>query len=156
MFDLIGKISGKIGGKQKSQAIVDSSMGMQVQGDGISRHSLPEIVDSIILNGWSLDNIVFGSGGGLLQDYNRDTSKYAMKCSYVVVDGVGRDVYKRPVSDPGKNSKRGVLKLVHENGKYKTRDVNSPGADVMRTVFMDGEPRHRDNLDTIRKRAEVF
>ena len=127
-----------------------------IQGDGISRYSLPEIVDSIILNGWSLDNIVFGSGGGLLQDYNRDTSKYAMKCSYVVVNGEGRDVYKRPASDPGKNSKRGMLKLVEgEDGFETVGFYENDKPDVMREVFRNGEVLIEDSLDLIRERTEV-
>ena len=68
-----------------------------IQGDGISRNSLPEILDAIKRHGWCIDNIVFGSGGGLLQDCNRDTNRFAMKCSYVEIDGVGQDVWKRPV-----------------------------------------------------------
>ena len=36
---------------------------------------------------WSVDNVVFGSGGALLQKFNRDTAKFAYKACYAVVDG---------------------------------------------------------------------
>ena len=45
--------------------------------------------------------------GALLQKLNRDTQKCAFKCSMVVVDGTLRDVYKCPITDVGKSSKRG-------------------------------------------------
>ena len=91
-----------------------------IQGDGISRHSLPHILESIKQDGWCIDNIVFGSGGGLLQDCNRDTNRFAMKCSYTEVNGKGRDVFKRPATDRDKNSKRGRqdsgMEVVFRNG----------------------------------------
>jgi hypothetical protein len=40
-------------------------------------------------NGWSVDNVILGCGGGLLQKHNRDSLKFAFKCSYAVVDGEG-------------------------------------------------------------------
>ena len=45
-------------------------------------------------HGWSAENLVFGSGGALLQKLDRDTQKCAYKCSYVEVNGQGRDVFK--------------------------------------------------------------
>lgn len=41
------------------------------------------------LHNWSSDNIAFGSGGGLLQEVNKDTLKCVYKCSYAVVNGKG-------------------------------------------------------------------
>lgn len=35
---------------------------------------------------WSAENIVLGCGGGLLQKLNRDTLKFAFKCSFAVID----------------------------------------------------------------------
>ena len=76
-----------------------------LQGDGISRRSLPVLLDAVARAGWAVENIIFGSGGGLLQDCNRDTLGFALKCNWVDVGGQTRDVCKRPASDPGKNSK---------------------------------------------------
>ena len=45
-------------------------------------------------HGWSADNLIFGSGGALLQKLDRDTQKCAYKCSYVQIDGQPRDVSK--------------------------------------------------------------
>jgi hypothetical protein len=48
----------------------------------------------VVDQGWSVNSIGFGSGGGLLQKMNRDTQKCAFKCSYAVVDFTEIDVQK--------------------------------------------------------------
>jgi len=58
-----------------------------IQGDGISRETLDKILKKITNEQWSAENLVFGSGGALLQKLNRDTLKCAYKCSFAVVDG---------------------------------------------------------------------
>ena len=58
--------------------------------------------------------MTFGSGGALLQRLDRDTQRCAYKCSLAVVGGEQREVYKDPVTDPGKRSKRGRLVLVRD------------------------------------------
>ena len=136
-----------------------------IQGDGITRHSLPKILDAIMAHGWSVDNFVFGSGGGLLQDCTRDTLRYALKCCWVQIDGKGRDVSKQPISDMSKASKAGRLKLVrvHEPwagqvdvwDTYKTVKANEPGDTILEEVFRDGAVLTNPKLDDIRKRAEV-
>ncbi len=92
-----------------------------IQGDGINLESMSEILILLDKCKWSTDNLAFGSGGGLLQQMDRDTCKYAFKCSAVKVNGEWRDVFKDPVTDPGKVSKRGRIctddmQLVYQNG----------------------------------------
>ncbi|PIO53284.1 nicotinate phosphoribosyltransferase, (NAPRTase) family, partial [Teladorsagia circumcincta] len=82
-----------------------------IQGDGITYESIGAILQALMDGGWSADNVVFGAGGSLLQRLNRDTQKCAFKCSHVVVNGEQRDVYKNPVTDEGKRSKKGYLTL---------------------------------------------
>ena len=127
-----------------------------IQGDGITRHSLPGLCNVIMEAGWSMDNMVFGSGGGLLQDCDRDTLRFALKCNWVQVNGARRDVFKRPVSDPAKNSKSGPLKLIRDGAGFRTVARSGNGRpDVMREVFRDGEVLVRDSLDDIRERAAL-
>ena len=125
-----------------------------LQGDGISRQSLPTLLDAIIGTGWAVENLVFGSGGGLLQDCNRDTLKFALKCNWADIGGRTVDVCKRPASDPGKNSKAGKLKLVASSKcGYETVGINDGRPDVLREVFRDGKIFHRTTLDEIRHNA---
>ncbi len=127
-----------------------------IQGDGISRNTVGPILDAVMDAGWSADVLAFGSGGGLLQDCNRDTQRFAMKCSYVEVDGVARDVYKRPATDPTKNSKRGRLMLVKDEHGYRTLPDGTPGyTDLLVPVFKDGELLVDHKLEDIRERAKL-
>lgn len=111
-----------------------------IQGDGITVDSLPVIIKNLESAGWAIDNLAFGMGGGLLQHVNRDTQKFAMKCSAAKVNGEWIDVYKDPVGDHSKQSKRGQLALIHENGKFET--VNLEGwawADCMTSIYRNGD-----------------
>ena len=51
--------------------------------------------------------IGFGSGGGLLQKFNRDTLGCAFKACAVELDGEWKDIYKSPIDDTNKHSKKG-------------------------------------------------
>jgi nicotinamide phosphoribosyltransferase len=111
-----------------------------IQGDGITYDSLPVIIKNLEDAGWAIDNLAFGMGGGLLQHVNRDTQKFAMKVSSAMVDGKWIDVYKDPIGDHGKMSKRGQLALIHENCKYETVNLEGWGwADHLKLVYRDGD-----------------
>lgn len=130
-----------------------------IQGDGVNEQSIHQILQRLKNEGFSASNIAFGIGGSLLQKINRDTLKFAYKTSAIVVDGKLRDVYKEPITDSGKNSKKGRLDLVSdEAGEYKTvrlPDVETLSANntKLRTVYENGELLIDDNLAEIRKRA---
>mmetsp|Transcript_47049 Transcript_47049/g.124681 ORF Transcript_47049/g.124681 Transcript_47049/m.124681 type:complete len:531 (+) Transcript_47049:31-1623(+) len=83
-----------------------------IQGDGVTYETIPHILEKLKAEGFAADNVVFGSGGALLQKLNRDTFKCAFKCSQIEFENGGaREVYKDPVTDPGKASKKGRLTL---------------------------------------------
>jgi nicotinamide phosphoribosyltransferase len=130
-----------------------------IQGDGINFTSLGQILEAVAAHGWSADNIAFGSGGGLLQKLNRDTLKFAFKCSSVIVAGQERDVFKRPVTDNGKQSKSGRFKLIRVDGpqgsSYATVKESDPGEDVLQTVFENGSLVGRTTFAEVRKRAAI-
>ena len=75
------------------------------------------LLDAVQAAGFSVTNVVVGSGGGLLQKVNRDTIRFAIKANYAVVDGEERAVQKETA---GKKSKRGRLTVELEDGEYKT------------------------------------
>lgn len=131
-----------------------------IWGDGINRRSMKEILRSITEMGWSASNIAFGSGGGLLQDVNRDTQKFAFKCSYAEINRMPIDVRKDPVTDPGKRSKAGRLDLVMtSDGQYKTIvldvGIESHPNSVMITVFENGHITNNATFDEIRTRMMI-
>lgn len=127
-----------------------------IQGDGIDEVTLPLVLAAMMWKGWSADNIAFGSGGGLLQNVTRDTCKFAYKCSNITRNGKDIDVYKDPITDEGKVSKRGRLGLLKDNGKYRTLEQLIPTVDdgELKTVFKDGELLVDQNFEDIRKRSE--
>jgi nicotinamide phosphoribosyltransferase len=129
-----------------------------IQGDGIDYKMLERILFNMKIFGWSADNIAFGSGGGLLQKVNRDTQRFAFKCSAVRVNGEWRDVIKTPVTDPGKNSKAGRLMLClddkHGYATIREEIANECGFnDEMVTVFKDGELLTDWSFAEVRERA---
>jgi nicotinamide phosphoribosyltransferase len=93
-----------------------------LQGDGVNMQSINKILQILKDANWSSENIVFGMGGALLQACDRDWLKVAMKQSFVVVDRVEKNIYKSPITDPGKESKRGIQTLYMNcvTGEYKT------------------------------------
>jgi nicotinamide phosphoribosyltransferase len=131
-----------------------------IQGDGIDYVMLETILKEMEQAGWSADNLAFGSGGGLLQKLNRDTQKFAFKCSAVEVNGEWRDVQKDPVTDPGKRSKAGRLALVRVPGpdgaEYKTIRAEEAAEyglkDMLRPVFKNGVILEEDTFASIRER----
>jgi nicotinamide phosphoribosyltransferase len=128
-----------------------------IQGDGINIEDIKNILDAVLEEGFSAENVNFGMGGGLIQKYvNRDTHKFAFKCSYVEVDGEGRDVFKDPITDKGKSSKKGRLALIKDvNGDFGTvaQDTVSEGEDLLKTVYLNGEMILETTMDEIRSRS---
>ena len=125
-----------------------------IQGDGINLEMIEKILSNMEANGWSADNIAFGMGGALLQKMDRDTQKFAFKCSSARINGVDRDVYKKPITDPGKDSKAGRLKLIADNGSYRTVTEDHKGQNLLVEVFRDGKILTEYTLDQIRDNVE--
>lgn len=127
-----------------------------IQGDGMNFNSIIELYNHIISLGWSADNLAVGSGGGLLQQVNRDTCKFAIKASAAVKNGKWIEIYKEPITDPGKKSKTGTLRLLKDTlGQYYTDKIDFVKwrfnyEDEMDTVFEDGRVLRTQTLDEIK------
>jgi nicotinamide phosphoribosyltransferase len=124
-----------------------------IQGDGISYETLAEILEATTKAGYAAENLVFGSGGALLQKMNRDTQKCAFKCSEITdSEGKTTKVYKDPITDPGKRSKMGQLTLEYEGGKLvtKTEGTGSKDKDVLVEVFRNGHLTKEYTFEEIR------
>ena len=56
------------------------------QGDGVSYESIDSILSTMKENGWSADNLVFGSGGALLQRIDRwEDEKEAINIIWIII-----------------------------------------------------------------------
>jgi len=128
-----------------------------IQGDGINYESIGRILAAMERHKLSTENIAFGMGGGLLQDFNRDTLMFAMKASAIEVGGKWRDVSKSPVDDAGKHSKKGRLALVKDKkGEYATvrlEELQDGQENLLKTVFENGKITKKYSFAEIRKAA---
>jgi nicotinamide phosphoribosyltransferase len=121
----------------KGFRVLNPKVGM-IYGDGINLHSIEQILEAVTDHEFSTDNIVFGCGGALLQQVNRDTCKFAFKCCAAKRGNEWVEVYKDPITDPDKVSKKGKLKLVRDGNTVKTVGINELGEDLLQTVFENG------------------
>lgn len=78
-----------------------------IWGDGINHTTAVTYTQLVVDLGYAPENVIYGSGGGLLQKVDRDTFKIAQKTSAMLTDGKWVDIVKDPITDPGKRSKGG-------------------------------------------------
>ena len=120
------------------------------------------IVDEL---GYAAENLVVGSGGGLLQvGLNRDTIAAAIKPSYISRAGQRVNVQKNPKTQASKASKTGILKLflgIDENGKnvyHTVSDVNTEDWGQIKNelvpVFENGKFLKEYNFEELIANAE--
>ena len=133
-----------------------------IQGDGMNIDSIKTLYDNLLAKGWSAENVAVGMGGGLLQSVTRDTCKFAMKASAACINGKWQDVYKDPITDQGKRSKRGRLSLIRSNGIGSSQWVTvradsmeaQSNADQLVTVFRNGQLLVDHTFAEVRERSE--
>lgn len=128
-----------------------------IQGDGINERDVNYILEETVANGFSATNVGFGMGGGLLQkDFDRDTNKFAFKCSWAMVDGVSTPVYKDPITDQVKKSKKGILDL-QDMGMRKARTVSwgqyPRETSLLQRVYWDGFLERPTTFQKVRERS---
>lgn len=126
-------------------------------GDGITQEGIKEILELTEQNGWSAENWVFGMGGGLLQKLNRDTQRFAFKCSAQKYGDKWHDVWKKPL-DMTKASKRGRLALVIRDGKHVTineHELRDGESNLLELVFENGKLLREQSFSEIRKNGEL-
>lgn len=143
-----------------------------IWGDGINYRSIVAILHHMVdYLGWSCDNFAFGMGGALLGAPQRDDNGWAMKCSAIGIRTASggllwRDVFKDPVTDSGKKSKRGVLDLQYSLLDSQYRTISEEGIDldtdpraykwssVLEDVYLDGDLMRDQTIYEIRDLAK--
>lgn len=122
---------------------LDPHIGM-IYGDSISYDRADEMCRRLEQLGYASTNIVLGVGSYTYQYVTRDTFGIAMKATWAQVDGVGRDLYKCPVTDDGvKNSARGRLAVVPgPDGRLELIEQATPDDEarsLLQLVWRDGQ-----------------
>jgi len=136
-----------------------------IWGDGINMENMKVMLNILVKNKYSTENIAFGMGGALMQgnentSNNRDTMGFAIKCSNITmeeiipsgnsdysstIEYIDREVFKDPKTASDKKSKKGKITtyfnietnkyFVDKIDKYKTEGKI---IEVLKEVFRDG------------------
>ncbi|APC96991.1 nicotinate phosphoribosyltransferase [Francisella frigiditurris] len=171
--DAIDNITYALVELEKSYGVKINSKGYKVlnkvaliQGDGVNLTLVKKILEAMKKIKFSAENIAFGMGGALLQgnfesSINRDSFKFAMKCSAIRRGNEIFDVYKNPITDRTKKSKKGRLDLIKdENGEYQTIVLDEsfkvgqyhPKSEFV-TYYENGQLLFEQSLKDIRRRS---
>lgn len=158
-IDVIEKLYEKFGGtvNSKGYRVLHPKVRV-IQGDGINYDSLKRILFNLEMRGYSIDNLAFGMGGGLLQQIDRDTLRFAMKASAICINGEWRDVYKAPKTDMTKASKRGrfcVIPIAPGQASVVPLGAGNDWENLLEPVYKNGKLLRDENFDVIRDRANA-
>lgn len=158
---LVQKLDAKFGSTINSKGFKVLNNVRLIQGDGVNENTIRMILGSFQAYGYSADNIAFGMGGALLQQVDRDTQKFAMKCSSVRIHNTWVDVQKDPITDPGKKSKAGRVTLwTNSTGEYVSSvDAPKQWADrgwtnALVPVFYEGKIVKEYTFEEVRANAK--
>lgn len=124
-----------------------------LQGDGIDLAAIRNILSDMAAEHWSIDNIIFGAGGALLQHMDRDWFQWAMKCSATMIDDRWIDVYKDPIKQSSKRSKRGRLMLVRNKITCGLETVRADDSydNIMVPIYKNGELFNQPTWEEVRQ-----
>jgi len=162
---LVQKLADKFGTTTNAKGFRVLNNVRLIQGDGVNEHTIRMILGDFLVHGFSADNIAFGMGGALLQQLDRDTQKFAMKCSSAQINGEWIDVQKDPITDSGKKSKAGRVNLWTSGGEFESA-VRAPKRwtdkgismipdwmDAMFEVYRDGKLVKEYTFEQVRQNS---
>lgn len=130
-----------------------------IYGDAITIARARAILEGLKAKGFASSNMVFGIGSYTYQYNTRDTFGFALKATYVEINGEGQFILKDPVTDSGvKKSATGMVAVVRgEDGKLKLIEGLDPvkraalaDVDLLEDVFVDGKLVRDQSLTEIR------
>jgi len=138
--------------------VLDPHIGA-IYGDSITIERANEICRRLEAKGFASTNVVLGIGSFTYQYNTRDTFGFAMKATYVEVNGEGREIFKDPITDDGtKKSATGLLcvTLNEEKDIYLVDKVNweTECEGLLETIYQDGEFFNTTTLTEIKNRLK--
>lgn len=147
---------------QKGYKVLNPQVGL-IYGDGFYYERFELVLQTMKEQGWATSNLVVGIGGLLLQNHNRDEQGYAFKATYSEVNGIPQELFKDPITDPGKKSHKGLMRLdyqiVDNNYVWKTTDQVSWEEEAkgeLKEVFLNGEQKSFHTLESIRMLSSMM
>ena len=154
LWDIFGGTTSATGYK-----LLDPCIGA-IYGDSISLERARMIFDRLKEKGFASVNTVLGVGSFTYQYNTRDSLGFAMKATYGEVDGVGREIFKDPITDDGmKKSAKGLLRVDLIEGEYVLKDQctwEEEAGGELKPIFKDGVLLKDWTLKEVRDRLTSF
>jgi nicotinamide phosphoribosyltransferase len=139
---------------EQGYKVLDSHIGA-IYGDSITIDRADEICRRLEAKGFASTNVVLGIGSFTYQYNTRDTFGFAMKATYVEVNGEGREIFKDPITDDGtKKSATGLLCVKKDlNDNYYLIDRatwEEQNTGELKVIYQDGAFYNTTTLTEIR------
>lgn len=144
---------------EQGYKVLDSHIGA-IYGDSITIDRADEICRRLEAKGFASTNVVLGIGSFTYQYNTRDTFGFAMKATYVEVDGEGREIFKDPITDDGtKKSATGLLSVFEDDndGAYQLHDHcdwETEAKGELQTIYHNGQFENQTTLTEIRAKLK--
>ena len=140
---------------EQGYKVLDSHIGA-IYGDSITIDRANEICRRLAEKGFASTNVVLGIGSFTYQYNTRDTFGFAMKATYVEINGEGREIFKDPITDDGtKKSATGLLCVETlpdgRIGLYDKVTWNTEDTGLLQTIYKNGVFENETTLSEIRK-----
>lgn len=154
LWDIFGGVT-----SDKGYKMLNERVGL-IYGDSITLKRAEQILERLAAKGFASSNIVFGIGSYTYQYNTRDTFGFAMKATYGVVNGEGREIFKDPKTDNGtKKSAKGLLRVEKKDGNYVLFDQQTweqEAGGELQTIFKDGKLVKELTMAQVRKNLGTF
>ena len=142
---------------EQGYKVLDPHIGA-IYGDSITIDRANEICSRLEAKGFASTNVVLGIGSFTYQYNTRDTFGFAMKATYVEVNGEGREIFKDPITDDGtKKSATGLLHVTKANNEYMLVDKVSWAEEdggELQTIYRNGLFENTTTLDQIKNKLK--
>lgn len=149
---------------EKGYKVLNPKVGL-IYGDGMFYDRYLSTLERMADMGFAASNLVIGVGG-ILRYHSRDTLGFALKATYVEVNGNPMDIEKDPVTDHLKKSHKGLLCLINNpnasvnSEKFTTIDQCSwidEEKSFLQTAFLDGKisSEYEQTFDQVRIRLST-
>lgn len=139
--------------------VLDPHIGV-IYGDSITIERANDICNRLHEKKFASTNVVLGIGSFTYQYNTRDTFGFAMKATYVEVDGEGREIFKDPITDDGtKKSAKGLISVfLDDNMEYFMQDQcnwDAEDSGELKPIYTNGSFEMRTTLNQIREQLNL-
>ena len=159
LWDIFGGHVNDLGYK-----VLSDKIGL-IYGESINYEKAAEIFEILANKGFASTNVVMGCGSYMFSMTTRDSYGQAIKSTYQVRNGVGKNIFKDPKTDDGtKKSAKGLTVARMVDGHVKLfdeqtwDDVNSD-ENLLKVRFRNGEFMNESYFSEVRERtskADIF